>query len=291
MLNKYYKEDLNGLLVKVKNFKWKNGSVRISQSNKKLYKFRGTGSQNLEFFNAFSILDEKIDRSSDDYKLYYYCRRLINFFFSTILYKKDLKKVQDELHQFYYYYFQQVIIPSNFKTTFTFKMHHLFHYVDLIKKFGPLQQFSTLKFERKHQTFKRIIRSSNCRKNLPYSSIKWANYKNFSKYTLSSRDQVLKKIKINDFQDSIYCDEFNKKDDVFELKSTIKNNLKFELFEFYIHRSNFNDLPQIVKIIKILRQNQIVKIYAQCYNILEFNDTDFFYKLFKTNEVVEIKNL
>jgi hypothetical protein len=39
------------------------------------------------------------------------------------------------------------------------KLHHLIHYRDQIQKFGPLINYSTLPFERKHQQFKRWSRN------------------------------------------------------------------------------------------------------------------------------------
>ena len=40
------------------------------------------------------------------------------------------------------------------------KHHYLYHYGDMIRKFGPLGKCSTLRMESKHQFFKKSISSS-----------------------------------------------------------------------------------------------------------------------------------
>lgn len=49
------------------------------------------------------------------------------------------------------------------------KHHYLEHYPQLIRQFGPLVALWTMSFESKHSFFKRVIRHTNCYKNVLYS--------------------------------------------------------------------------------------------------------------------------
>lgn len=49
------------------------------------------------------------------------------------------------------------------------KLHYLEHYPGLIRQFGPLVALWTIRFEAKHSFFKRVIRHTNCYKNVLYS--------------------------------------------------------------------------------------------------------------------------
>ena len=48
------------------------------------------------------------------------------------------------------------------------KIHHLEHYSLLIREFGPLINYSTLRFERAHQIGKNSIAISRCSQNIPF---------------------------------------------------------------------------------------------------------------------------
>uniref|UniRef100_A0A1B0D2M7 Uncharacterized protein n=1 Tax=Phlebotomus papatasi TaxID=29031 RepID=A0A1B0D2M7_PHLPP len=56
---------------------------------------------------------------------------------------------------------------NNFTEPLKPKHHFITHYPYLIRKFGPLTSFWTLRFESKHTQFKRIITSSRNYKNIP----------------------------------------------------------------------------------------------------------------------------
>lgn len=49
------------------------------------------------------------------------------------------------------------------------KHHYLEHYPHLIRMFGPLVGFWTMRFEAKHSYFKQVVRHTNCFKNVPLS--------------------------------------------------------------------------------------------------------------------------
>ncbi|KAI7812698.1 hypothetical protein IRJ41_007415 [Triplophysa rosa] len=65
---------------------------------------------------------------------------------------------------------------SVFPKTFTPKLHYLINYPQLILKFGPLKQLWCMRFEGKHQYFKRLAHNT-------------CNFKNLS-YTLAKRHQL-----------------------------------------------------------------------------------------------------
>lgn len=83
----------------MKEFNWESGKPRIKLIGNSI-KLKGSGVQNLNLFLLLPQLDNEIDRQSDDFKLYFYARRIVNFFLSPIIYRKDLKKVKKEIHLF-----------------------------------------------------------------------------------------------------------------------------------------------------------------------------------------------
>lgn len=49
------------------------------------------------------------------------------------------------------------------------KLHYLEHYPQMISCFGPLMTLWTMRFETKHSFFKKVVRHTNCFKNIPCS--------------------------------------------------------------------------------------------------------------------------
>ena len=58
---------------------------------------------------------------------------------------------------------------QTFDVKITPKAHFLSHYPDLMFYYGGLLSFSTLKFERKHSTVKKLIKQSKNFQNVTYS--------------------------------------------------------------------------------------------------------------------------
>jgi hypothetical protein len=58
---------------------------------------------------------------------------------------------------------------EHFKRELTFKMHNMVHYPELIKEFGPLGPFWTMRFEAKHSQMKAINHRTRNFINLPYT--------------------------------------------------------------------------------------------------------------------------
>lgn len=75
------------------------------------------------------------------------------------------------------------------------KHHYLQHYPNLIRQFGPLSKFSTLRFESKHQYFKQIIRNAK-------------NFKNVTKL-LVERHQLYQNSLHSRFTDFVTADKVN----------------------------------------------------------------------------------
>lgn len=282
----------------MKNFNWKSGSVRIKFVNNSI-KLAGSGAQLYDFFLLFPLLDNEICRASDDYRLYCYARRLINFFMSQTIFKKDLENVKKEINLFYGLFFKCFVLPSRKLANkkkhikFTFKLHHLIHYISLIKKFGPLYQFMTIKFERKHQSLKRIFRSSNCRRKVSYSIMKWVNLTNLNKIH-SNREKiknVILRSEINHKLESMYHSAINLNQNVQELSSALVNGVRYDLYEFYIYQNNQTSLPMFIRVVKILKQESRTKVFGQLYKTLEYDSMNFSYKIKHTRDIVQAENM
>lgn len=63
------------------------------------------------------------------------------------------------------YFFREAFPASRFKP----KHHYIEHYPELIREYGPLINFHTMRFEAKHSFFKRIIHQLNNYKDLLFS--------------------------------------------------------------------------------------------------------------------------
>lgn len=76
----------------------------------------------------------------------------------------------------------------------TAKVHHLTHYGELVKQFGPLFNYSALRWERKHQFPKKVARMMKCFRN--------------PSFTISTRHQFLRALtdRDNDFKNVDYYD-------------------------------------------------------------------------------------
>jgi len=85
------------------------------------------------------------------WNLYLCLRNIVSIIYSEEIALEWIEELEKENLKF----------MTNFKKLFpeesvTPKMHYMLHYPDLIRNFGPLIKFSTIKFERKHNYFKKL---------------------------------------------------------------------------------------------------------------------------------------
>lgn len=115
-----------------------------------------------------------MDKSSNGYKLLKTLQEFCRRSFSYSLENEEITKMQQEafkileLSKFVYDYHNDTTKP--FKVTL--KLHHITHYADEAKFYGPLGLFSALKFERKHLYFKKWSEVMGNYRNPAYSFAK-----------------------------------------------------------------------------------------------------------------------
>lgn len=101
----------------------------------------GTGIQKYDFFIIFSIICNYISKTSNLWKLYLQLRFIINTCLSDYIMRIDLDEFEYECNKFTRWFSQ---LFKNQNTPF--KVHHIDHYSDAIKNFGPLYLLSTLRY-------------------------------------------------------------------------------------------------------------------------------------------------
>lgn len=183
---------------------------------------------NSSFF--FSILDTKIQRHSDDWKLYLLFRKIVNIVFSFKIVKSDLDQMHLDICEFINTF--KRLFPGE---TVKYKMHHMTHYKKLILKLGPLSLLSTLRFERLHQVAKGYLETSKNRKNLPYSFMN--NYVlslSIDSKEFEEEKEVIFKEDINDLIEENYIEFVKLDQDLYAYSSSILIDTEIKINGFYI---------------------------------------------------------
>ena len=103
----------------------------------------------LDLSEATNVSAETII-ASDSFQLYKAFLHIAMISFQCTITQENLLTLQSEILQMFILIKR---IDPNFKIFA--KLHHITHYPEMIRRFGPLIFFSTLSFERKHQTLKR----------------------------------------------------------------------------------------------------------------------------------------
>lgn len=293
ILKKFYSNDFSALFRRMAQIEWPNGRIKSISKEGKL---KGNGCQIFDFFLLFPFICPEVKRTKE-HLVYLQLRKLVNFFTAHAFTKADLQHIKFEIEYFYEIYFKFIIKPSlasrsNKKhVKVTMKMHHLVHYVKLIKLFGPLYVFSTLRFERKHQSCKKSIKSSNCRKNLSYSIIKNLNF------NLRTSDQTIERVILRDrissvFEDRRILEFLDVNSELVELSHLVYNKIKFTKGHFYIlKRTSENLLPIFVQILHILKQENAYIVIGLQFETIEFDNKRYSYVLRETNDLVRITSL
>lgn len=291
ILSKYYSNDYSSLFRRMGQIIWPNGRVKSISKEGKL---KGNGCQVFDFFLLFPFICPEV-RNSKEFEVYLQLRKVINFFMASSFTKIDLQHIKIEIEYFYEIYFKFIIKPSLKNRSskkhikFTMKMHHLVHYVKLIKLFGPLYVFSTLRFERKHQSCKKNIKSSNCRKNLSLSIIK-----NLNSSSLKVNDEVIEQVILKARIASVYKDrrilnflDLNK--ELIELRHLVHNHVKFVKGHFYIlKRTSYNLLPIFVQILHIFKQENTYVVVGLLYQTTRFDGKRYSYVVKETNDLIQV---
>lgn len=114
----------------------------------------------MNFFVCYPFFNTKLTVHSELYQQYLLLRKITNLLMSPVIRTNELPEFERDV---------QAYIDLNERTgqSLTPKIHHLLHYSMLIREFGPLMNYSTLRFERAHQIGKNSIANSRCARNIP----------------------------------------------------------------------------------------------------------------------------
>lgn len=115
----------------------------------------------MNFFLYFPFYNTKLATSNQFYEQYLKLRAIVNFLMSHTVNLNQLEEFEGVVERY-------IELSRSNGLSFTLKLHHLQHYRKLITDFGPLANFSTLKFERYHQVGKKAAARSNSKINLPF---------------------------------------------------------------------------------------------------------------------------
>lgn len=113
----------------------------ISSTGKNGFKISGTALQKTEaLMKLDSILIGILDPEKDSYKLYVFLRKFCKLAFALSFTNQDLQQFEVLANQIVE---KCILIQPNFSVFC--KLHHLSHYGDIIRFFGPLYYYSTFR--------------------------------------------------------------------------------------------------------------------------------------------------
>lgn len=148
-------------------------NIRFPIFTKDTKKIPGCAYENWYFIIVFPLFMETLsfDIESEVWKMFISILEIVRLVCSLEVSKEDIIYLAQAIEAFTF--FRKLAFPNN---SFKPKHHYLNHYPQLIEQFGPLGKVWTLRFENKHQFFKKI--ANRCK-----------NHKNITK-TLAHRHQL-----------------------------------------------------------------------------------------------------
>lgn len=153
------------LNAKIKSFDWRYG--KIGEILPRADKIHGYGCQIYEFFISFPFLIASLsipfDSKCDVFNMYSNLRNIIKTIMWDQVNSSQLIDLRDSIICFINQ-FKKVFL----KETITIKMHNLVHYLRYLGFYGGLMRYSSLRFERVHQTLKRSFINNRNFKNVPF---------------------------------------------------------------------------------------------------------------------------
>ena len=161
-----------------------------------------------------------------------------------------------------------------------FKQHRLIHYPTILQQSGPFTHMCVLKYERKHQFFKRLAHQVCNFKNICKTMINRHQLEHFVHWSSSDNSLATefgpgKWVPSNYFfaigNLNLFQENFNPEDDkIYECKRAKKLGVCFKVCDVVIINNNAcTDMPVFLKIEKLLRvQDQLVflVIYLKLLN-------------------------
>lgn len=272
------------LLEKYKSINHKNGTISDIDNDGNV---AGTNSQMTDFFLLFGYLDECVPRDSDYFKLYLKIRSLYLFLMSENIPKDQVARVNKEIISFLHQY-HQLYTKSGFETIIP-KMHHLQHYSSTIEKMGNPRFFSCIKYERKHQTYKRSEKNSNQFKNKALSIAKWEVLTRKIDFRIVEEEKIAKSLfDTNEPANMIYLNFLDNSNPIQIVKEVKIKKIKLKPNNCFRLKKNDINFLMFVKINRIFKQNEEFVIVASRLKSVSYLENRCVYNVENLNELMSI---
>ena len=269
ILKNYYKRaDLINLDNKISQLRWTNGAVKVNRSSSEISSSKGAAVQ--EFFYQFPLLDQVTPRESKDWKCYLLLRSIVNFFSAPSVRRESVEDSRLLVREFQSLFYELYVTPG--QETFTFKLHHLSHYPDLMLIFGPLLHCSAWRYERFHQRHLEFLRSSRSTINVEFSMAK--NFLQLFKLDLDKDEITFSSNSITnaDKQKFRRFSELLKLDEKFRIvKTAIIQKTLFKPEKVFVFKCSPNDLPVFCQVNSIFEQNEKLIVVCKEFQTLRFD--------------------
>ncbi|XP_041960308.1 uncharacterized protein LOC121718930 [Alosa sapidissima] len=245
---------------------------QLSQSVLKQTRLQGSAAQNWCLFRILPFLiGHYIPQGEVHWDIYLKCRAIGKVIFSPSIRKGVIPLLCQQIGEFLSDF------QSAFPETFTPKLHFLIHYPRLILEFGPLKPLWCMRFEGKHQYFKRLSRNTCNYKNLCYTLSKrhqlrqcWElqslDVLHQSNYTEGERLVPFRALSL-DIQEGVSRKsgivDIPSEEKLSVVSSLLTNNIKYTVDDNFIIDSVEEDIPVFVKIAKIVQFRGVWMIFGQ----------------------------
>ncbi|XP_051176569.1 uncharacterized protein LOC127291456 [Leptopilina boulardi] len=167
------------------------------------------------------------------------------------------------------------------------KQHFLLHYPRLIAMFGPLVHFWTLRFEGKHQYFKKIVQAMRNWKNLPLTLAKKHQLWQALQWTLFQEDQIsigLKKmVTTSKFP---FSHLFPEEDDLLIVSWVEIHHVKYTANKCFIPVGYENGLPLFAELFKIVLKNESPIFVCKKVQTVQHDSQLMAYEIKKSDEFI-----
>lgn len=293
VLKSFYFNDTNVLVNKTKLFKhWRNGRIEgISD-----HKVKGTGMQVLEFFMLFPVLDDRVDRNSDWFRLIILLREIILFISCDVIPRNELNDFHQKVQVFQKLYFD--LLTSKGLESFTMKVHYPIHYKSCIEESGPMAPHDTARGERFLKTIKGIVSNSLCTKNLIFTIVK--NYQQYLQPQLFKNEDKFVKVRdisaadISNRLSSEFLPFIDLNSDLEELSSLTVFGIEINLNSVYVlGYESHNGNPMFIKLVKLFKQGNWLKLVGPVLRVTNYFETDCTYQVTNTRtlELLDLAHL
>ena len=120
--------------------------------NKKLVQCHGRHLRNCAGFYLLPfIIGTNIPKTMQGWLLYIMLRKIVDIMLAPVLDSNWIPYLEMQIAEFMTLFLE--LFPGKFSP----KLHYVVHYPQLLKNFGPLQHLWCMRFEEKHQYFKRLL--------------------------------------------------------------------------------------------------------------------------------------